>query len=186
MFRKMRAALLYLALLCGANTALADGLEAYLTGEMRGVVLHAAPVAVPDLPFLKADDSEGALSEYRGRFVLLNFWATWCAPCRHEMPALNMLQARLGGADFQVVTLATGRNPPQAIRRFFEEENLTVLTRHRDIDQRIAREMGVFGLPISVILDREGREIGRLRGDADWASPEAFALIEAIIGAPEG
>jgi len=72
------------------------------------------------------------------------------------------------------------------MRRFVEEENLTVLTRHRDIDQRIAREMGVFGLPISVILDREGREIGRLRGDADWASPEAFALIEAVIGAPEG
>ncbi len=186
MIRILRTAVLYLALALGANAAMADGLEDYLTGEMRGVVIHDTPIPASTLPFLHADDREGALSDYAGRHILLNFWATWCAPCRHEMPALNRLQTELGGEDFAVVTLATGRNPPQAIRRFFDEENITELTQYRDINQQIAREMGVFGLPITVILDPEGNEIARLRGDAEWASPEAFALIEAIIAQDEG
>ena len=181
MIRRMRLALLYIALGVGANGALAEGLDAYLVGDMRGVVVHDAPVAASDLPFRLMDETESSLEAYRGQHVLLNFWATWCAPCRHEMPALNALQQELGGAAFQVVTLATGRNPPQAIRRFFEEEGITDLTLYRDINQQIAREMGVFGLPITVVLDPEGREIARLRGDADWASDEAVALMRAIV-----
>ncbi len=185
MIRTLRTALLYLALAAGANAALADGFDDLLVGEMRGVVMHDAPVAASELPFLREDDSEGALSDFAGQYVVLNFWATWCAPCRHEMPALNQLQAELGGEDFRVVTLATGRNPPQAIRRFFDEEGITELTQYRDINQQIARQMGVFGLPITVILDPDGNEIGRMRGDAEWASPEAFDLIEAILDRPE-
>ena len=102
------------------------------------------------------------------------------------MPSLQNLQTALGGEDFTVVTLATGRNPPQAIRRFFEEIGVTDLQQHRDINQQIAREMGVFGLPITVILNPEGQEIARLRGDAHWDSPEAIALIGALIGQPGG
>jgi hypothetical protein len=102
------------------------------------------------------------------------------------MPSLQNLQGALGGEEFAVVTLATGRNPPQAIRRFFEEIGVDALPQHRDINQQIAREMGVFGLPITVILDPEGREIAPLRGDAHWDSPEALALIEAMIAGGEG
>jgi thiol-disulfide isomerase/thioredoxin len=177
----MRSAVLYIALGAGANAALANGLEAYLEGDMRGVVLHEDPVAASALPFVLMDESESSLAAYEGRHILLNFWATWCAPCRHEMPSLNALQQELGGEAFGVVTLATGRNPPQAIRRFFEEEGITDLTMYRDINQQIAREMGVFGLPITVVLNPEGQEIARLRGDADWSSPEAVALMQAII-----
>ena len=186
MIRILRSAVLYIALGLGANAALANGLDAYLVGDMRGVVLHDAPVEASDLPFLLIDDSEGSLEGYEGRYILLNFWATWCAPCRHEMPSLNALQQELGGEDFRVVTLATGRNPPQAIRRFFEEESITDLTTYRDINQQIAREMGVFGLPITVILNPEGQEIARLRGDADWFSPEAVELMRALIADPAG
>jgi thiol-disulfide isomerase/thioredoxin len=181
MIRLLRSAVLYIAVALGANAAAAQDLSDYLTGDMRGVVVHETPVAVPDLPFVLMDETESSLAAYDGQVVLLNFWATWCAPCRHEMPSLNALQQQLGGEDFQVVTLATGRNPPQAIRRFFEEEAITDLPMYRDMNQQIAREMGVFGLPITVILNREGQEIARLRGDADWASDDAVALLQAVI-----
>lgn len=181
MVRNLLFTAAYIAVGLGANTAMAQDVSALLTGDMRGLVLHDAPVAASALPFELAADGEGTLSDYAGQVVLLNFWATWCAPCREEMPALQTLQQTLGGDGFQVVTLATGRNAPQAISRFFEEIGVTTLPQHRDINQQIAREMGIFGLPITVILNTEGMEIARLRGDADWASPEAIAVIEALI-----
>lgn len=180
MVRKILATATYIAMAFGANAAAAQDLSNLQVGDMRGLVIHAEPATASTLPYIQADESEGALSDYAGGYVLLNFWATWCAPCREEMPSLQSLQDTLGSETFQVVTLATGRNPPQAIRRFFEEEGVTSLPEHRDISQQIAREMGIFGLPITVILDPDGNEIARLRGDADWASPEAIAILEAI------
>ncbi len=187
MVRKLLFTAAYIAAGLGANmaatAAMAQDLSALLTGEMRGLVLHEAPVAASASPYELETEGEGALADYAGQYVLLNFWATWCAPCREEMPSLQTLQETLGGESFQVVTLATGRNPPQAIRRFFEEIGVTALPLHRDINQQIAREMAVFGLPITVILNPEGQEIARLRGDADWSSPEAITLIETLIAA---
>ncbi|AHM03865.1 Thiol:disulfide oxidoreductase TlpA [Roseibacterium elongatum DSM 19469] len=181
MIRSMCAFVLYIGLGLGANAAAAQDLSDLTTGEMRGLVLHDTPQDISTGPYLREDETEGRLSDFEGQVIVLNFWATWCAPCREEMPALNTLQETLGSDTFRVVTLATGRNPPQAIRRFFEEEGVTALPQYRDINQQIARDMGVFGLPITVILDRDGQEIARLRGDADWASPEAMTLIEALI-----
>lgn len=181
MVRKFLLTATYIAASLGANAASAQDLSDLQVGYMRGLVIHGEPTAASTSPYIQADETEGALSDYAGQYVLLNFWATWCAPCREEMPSLQSLQNTMGGEDFQVVTLATGRNPPQAIRRFFEEEGITTLPQHRDINQQIAREMGIFGLPITVILDPSGQEIARLRGDADWASPEAIAILEAIV-----
>jgi thiol-disulfide isomerase/thioredoxin len=183
MVRKLLVTAAYIAASLGANIASADDLSTLLTGEMRGLVIHDAPVAASTAPFETADGGTAALADYAGQIVLLNFWATWCAPCREEMPSLQTLQNSFGGDRFQVVTLATGRNPPQAIARFFDEIGVTTLPQHRDINQQIAREMGVFGLPITVILNAEGQEIARLRGDAHWDSPEAFAVIEALLAA---
>ena len=115
------------------------------------------------------------------QYILLNFWATWCAPCRKEMPSLNALQTEFGGDDFRVVTIATGRNTPAAIRRFFDEVGVADLPRYTDPKQALARGMAVFGLPISVLLNPEGMEIARLRGDADWSSDSAKAIIAAMI-----
>jgi thiol-disulfide isomerase/thioredoxin len=151
--RILLASVLYLALSAGAN---AQDMSDLLTGEMRGLVVHDTPQDASDLPFLRVDGAEGSLADYEGRYVVLNFWATWCAPCREEMPSLQTLHDTLGGEDFAVVTLATGFNQPQAIRRFFEETGVTDLPQYRDINQQIAREMGVFGLPITVILNPEG------------------------------
>jgi thiol-disulfide isomerase/thioredoxin len=178
LFRMLMASVLYLALSAGAN---AQDVSELLTGEMRGLVVHDEPQPASNLPFLRVDGTEGSLADYEGRHVVLNFWATWCAPCREEMPSLQNLHDTLAGDDFNVVTLATGFNQPQAIRRFFDETGVADLTQYRDINQQIAREMGVFGLPITVILNPEGEEIARLRGDAHWDSPEAIAVIQALM-----
>jgi thiol-disulfide isomerase/thioredoxin len=110
----------------------------------------------------------------------VNFWATWCAPCRAEMPHLSNLQTQLGSDDLSVVTIATGRNPRPAMERFFEEISVDNLPLHADPRSTLARNMGVLGLPITVILDRDGQEIARLQGDADWSSESAIAILTAL------
>ncbi|MCV2867155.1 TlpA family protein disulfide reductase [Defluviimonas sp. WL0002] len=187
--RKLFSAVLYTALAFGANAQTADmpspdraALEALRSGDMQKLVFSEEPQPVPKAILLDAEGAEHDLSEYAGRYVLLNFWATWCAPCRAELGSLDRLEAAHGGDRFAVVTVATGPNPVPAIRKLFEEEGITRLPILRDTRQQFARSMGVLGLPISVILDPEGREIGRLIGDAVWDSPEAQAIIAALIG----
>ena len=182
----LRSAVLYTALALGANAALADtsALEAMRAGDMKKLNFHSEPEAVSGAPFATPGGEERRLAEYQGKYVLLNFWATWCAPCRKEMPALNALQKEFGGDAFEVVTLATGRNSLEGINRFFEEEGIDALPVLLDPKQLVAREMAVLGLPITVIIDPEGREIARLRGDADWYSDDARALIGAMLGRP--
>ena len=174
---------LYTALLIGANAAAADitTIEALRSGSMKKLTFHTAAKAVPEVYFATSNGDQKHLSDFRGKIVLLNFWATWCAPCRVEMPMLSELQTDLGGDDFEVLTLATGRNAPGALKRFFDKAGIDNLPRHRDIKQQLARKMGILGLPITVILNREGEEIARLRGDADWSSNSAKAIITALI-----
>ena len=182
--KKLIAALLYLGLALGANTAMADmsAIEAMRAGDMRKLVFHAEPQPVSGSAFKLADDAgEGHLSDYQGKWVLLNFWATWCAPCRKEMPMLAELQTEFGGEMFEVVTLATGRNSPQGIVKFFKETGIDNLPRHQDPKQNVAKDMGIFGLPITVIINPNGNEVARLRGDADWSSENAKAIIAALI-----
>ena len=177
------SALLYTALALGANAAMADtaGLEALKSGDMRKLVFASEPAVVPDTVIYDVEDAEHRLSDYRGRVVLVNFWATWCAPCRKEMPSLDRLQGAMGGEDFVVVTIATGRNPIPAMQKFFTENGVANLPLLRDPKQALARDMAVLGLPVSLLLDREGREVARLIGDAEWDTAEAQALIAAVI-----
>lgn len=177
----IRSAALYTACLIGANMALAADLGELREGSLRKLAIHAEPRAAAETAFETFDGAAVSLADYRGQVVLLNFWATWCAPCRAEMPSLDALQRDLGGEDFQVVTVATGRQAPQAITRFFEEEGIKALPKHRDPQQKLAREMAVLGLPITVLIDREGREVARLQGDAEWNSDSAQAIIGALI-----
>lgn len=181
----MRRLLLCLAL-CLAPLAAHAGpdiptLEALRDGSMKKLNFWAAPKPVPETAFSDIDGGSHQLSDYAGKVVLVNFWATWCAPCRAEMPGLSALQTALGGEDFQVVTLATGRNGPPAIRRFFDELGVTNLPLYADPKQALARDMAVLGLPATVILDRQGHEIARLTGDADWDSDSAKAILAALV-----
>jgi len=159
-------------------------LEALLDGTMKKLRFQANPQTVSQAAFTAADGSTASLSDYQGKYVLLNFWATWCAPCREEMPMLSTLQAEFGGKNFEVVTIATGRNPPPAIAAFFNEIGVDNLPMNRDPKQNLAREMGAFGLPMTLIIDPQGREIARMVGGAEWDSPSALALIRTLVADP--
>ncbi|WP_239031746.1 TlpA disulfide reductase family protein [Paroceanicella profunda] len=183
------AVMLYAAALAGANPAAAGevtpallaSLKAGLAGDMRKLALLDAPGRSYDATFRTESGETRSLADEAGKIVLVNFWATWCAPCREEMPQLNALQKDLGGPDFTVLTIATGPNNPAKIADFMEDEGIDALPRHTDQRAALGRQAGVLGLPVTLILDREGRELGRLTGGADWAAPEARALIEALI-----
>ncbi len=179
--RKLLSALLYTAIAAVANAGHADDIAALREGDMRKLIVHSAPVAGSDVPFTAEDGSEMTLAAYEGKYVVLNFWATWCAPCRKEMPMLSAMQAELGGDTFEVVTIATGRNPRPAMERFFAEIEVDNLPLHTDARQSLARSLGILGLPITLILNPEGQEIARLQGDADWSSDSAYAIIEALL-----
>jgi thiol-disulfide isomerase/thioredoxin len=171
-------AVLYTAFLLGANPAAAD-IAALRDGDMKKLALHESPVAIPEAGLVDAEDAPRSLAEYRGTWVVLNFWATWCAPCREEMPSLDRLQAAM--PEIAVVPVATGRNAVAGIERFFEEaaiQNLPVL---RDPKSELARGMAVMGLPVTVILNPEGQEVARLIGDAEWDSASAKAILAALV-----
>ncbi|WP_353340379.1 TlpA disulfide reductase family protein [Pelagimonas sp. KU-00592-HH] len=150
-------------------------------GDMRKLIVHKEPRPVSSKAFEDANGNAMTLADYQGKIVLLNFWATWCAPCRHEMPMLSELQSELGGDDFEVVTLSTGRGPLPAIKKFFDSINVDNLPMHRDPKANLAREMAVHGLPVTVLLNRDGQEIGRLIGDAEWNSDNAKAILARVI-----
>lgn len=175
------SALLYLSLITSANALDISALEALREGDMKKLNFHSTPHATSEAVFFNPDDSEQTLQSYAGKFVLLNFWATWCAPCRKEMPMLSELQSEFGGDQFDVITIATGRNKLAGMTRFFNEIGVENLPLYRDPKQALARDMAVLGLPITVIIDPEGFEIARLQGDADWSSDAAKAIISEVI-----
>ena len=185
--RRTVAAIMYTALVMGANLAPAivhadmSEITEMRSGDMMKLNFHTVQKTASEQAFVKADGSGGTLADHKGKIVLLNFWATWCAPCRKEMPMLSELQTELGGENFEVVTIATGRNAPPAMKKFFKSIGVENLPLYRDPKQKIARDMGVLGLPITVILNKEGHEIARLRGDADWASQNAKDILRALI-----
>jgi thiol-disulfide isomerase/thioredoxin len=168
----------YTAFLIGANAAVAD-VAALRDGDMKKLAFHDAPVPVAEVGLVDAEDNPRSLADYKGKWVVLNFWATWCAPCRHEMPSLDRLQAAV--PEIAVVPVATGRNSVTGIEKFFEEvsiENLPIL---RDPKSELARGMHVLGLPVTVILNPEGQEVARLIGDAEWDSASAKAIMAALV-----
>jgi len=181
--RLLISAVLYTALALGANAADTSKLETLRDGSMKKLSFHSTPKAPVDVAFGDLEGGSHTLGDFGGKYVVVNFWATWCAPCRKEMPGLNALQAEFGGDAFEVVTIATGRNSPTGIRKFFKEAGVDLLPTYTDPKQKLARQMSVLALPITVILNPQGQEIARLQGDAEWDSDSAKAIIAALIGA---
>ncbi|WP_328795077.1 TlpA family protein disulfide reductase [Jannaschia marina] len=168
---------LTLALATPAGAEVDAGLFTGDMAKMEALEPHAPAITT----FLDPEGEVADLSMYRGEVVVLNFWATWCAPCREEMPSLQALQDEMGAGDLEVVTMAFGRHNPMAMEKFWADTGVTSLPLHLDPRSEMARAMGVRGLPHTLVLDREGRVVAQLIGTADWAAPETLALMDAYL-----
>lgn len=167
----------------GSGDAAADPRDPrLLAGEMAEFTFAATPRRAPDIAF-QIEGADMTLSDFRGRAVLVNFWATWCAPCLKELPSLDALNEELGGDAFEVVAIAADPRGPEAAKAFMDRLGIKTLKVYTDQRLRLAGALGPGVLPVSILYDREGREIGRLVGEADWRSPEAKRLVAATIAA---
>ena len=162
----------------GAKSSPLKGLN---KGAMAAFLVRSKPLDLPDFTLADGDGVTKSLADLRGQVILLNIWATWCVPCREEMPQLNALQAELGGKSFEVVAVNIDKGGPDKARKFLEETKATDLTLYTDPTGKLFVKLRAVGMPTTLLIDRDGKEIGRLVGPADWASPEAKRLIEAAI-----
>jgi len=148
---------------------------------LAAFVARKEPETLPEIKFQDAEGRERSLAEWRGKVVLLNLWATWCLPCRKEMPALDRLQSTLGSDQFQVVAISVDRTGLPGAKKFLEETKTPNLSVFADPTARLASTLRAAGLPATLLIDKEGREIGRLLGPAEWDGEGAKRLIQAAI-----
>ena len=154
----------------------------FTTGKVHAfnfVATDGGPV--PEIAFLDAEGNERSLSDFQGRVVVLNLWATWCAPCRKEMPSLDRLQAALGGDDLEVIALAVDRGDLSKVLDFYDEVGVENLAVYHDSSAKAGRTLRAPGLPTTVIIDRNGEEVGRVLGDAEWDGDDVVTLLNAVI-----
>ncbi|CCV11948.1 TlpA disulfide reductase family protein [Mesorhizobium sp. STM 4661] len=149
----------------------------------QNFVVHEAPVPVAEIRFEDGAGQPRTLADFYGKVVLLNIWATWCAPCRKEMPTLDRLQAKLGGQDFEVVALSMDRAGPDIVKKFYAETGVTHLALNIDTSAKAMFALGTVGLPTTLLIDRQGKEIGRLIGPAEWDAPDMVDFISGRIAA---
>jgi thiol-disulfide isomerase/thioredoxin len=155
------------------------------TGSASGNPLELSvfdqPRALPEVRFQDDQGRDLTLGDFRGRVVVLNVWATWCVPCRKEMPTLDRLQARLGGKDFLVVALSLDRKGGEAVRGFYQEVGVENLAIYVDPSGKGSHALAIPGVPTTLLIDREGREVARKMGEAEWDGPEMVSLVERTM-----
>jgi thiol-disulfide isomerase/thioredoxin len=168
---------------CAGAVALAQRISPLARGEVAAFAVADTPLRVPNLAFRDGDGHERHLSDWRGRTVLLNLWATWCVPCRKEMPALDGLQAKLGGPDFEVVAVNIDTSDPEKPKDFLKGAHLTRLGFFSDQKAKVFQDLKAIGralgMPTSVLVDGQGCEIATIAGPAEWDSEDAIKLITA-------
>ncbi len=171
---------------CRPAVELAKKLGPLARGEVAAVNVAKRPLKVPDLSFQDASGKPLTLAQWRGRTVLLNLWATWCVPCRKEMPTLDALERKLGGPDFQVVAVNIDTRDPEKPKAFLKEIGIDKLAYYADPDAKTfqdLKEIGrAFGMPTTLLIDPHGCELGTIAGPAEWASDDAVKLIQAALG----
>jgi thiol-disulfide isomerase/thioredoxin len=170
---------------CAGAVDLARKIGPLAHGEVAALTMATSPLRLPDLAFDDADGKPRKLSEWRGKTVLVNLWATWCVPCRKEMPALDSLQTKLGGKDFEVVAINIDTRDPEKPKNFLKDAHLTRLGYFTDTKAKVFQDLKnigkALGMPTSVLVDGQGCEIGTIAGPAEWASDDAIALIKAAV-----
>ena len=171
---------------CRPAVALAQKLAPLVRGEVAAVNLAKAPLKIPALDFHDAGGKPVTLEQFRGRTVLLNLWATWCVPCRKEMPSLDALEAKLGGPDFQVVAINIDTRDLDKPKAFLNEIGVKKLAYFADGNAKTFQDLKAvgraFGMPTTLLIDPAGCEIGTIAGPAEWAGDDAVKLIKAALG----
>ena len=170
---------------CRPAVDIAKRVAPFARGEVAAVAAATRPLRVPDLAFRDATGTERRLADWRGRTVLLNLWATWCVPCRKEMPALDALQEKLGGPNFEVVAINIDTRDAEKPRAWFKEVGITRLAYYADPTAKVFQDLKLigraFGMPTTLLVDPSGCEIGALAGPAEWASEDAVKLVSAAL-----
>jgi thiol-disulfide isomerase/thioredoxin len=171
---------------CTAAKPVAASLMPHARGEVAAFKVTETPALAPDLAFKAADGRDLKLSDFRGRAVLLNLWATWCAPCRHEMPALDKLQETLGGPNFEVVAVNIDTRHPERADNWLKEAGIRHMASYADRSATIFQVLKIsgraFGMPTTLLIDANGCELGHIAGPAEWASEDAARLIRTALG----
>jgi len=170
---------------CNGAVDLARRIAPLAQGEVAALTMATSPLRLPDLAFEDADGKPKKLSDWRGKTVLVNLWATWCVPCRKEMPALDSLQTKLGGKDFEVVAINIDTRDAEKPKNFLKDGNLTRLSYFSDQKAKVFQDLKnigkALGMPTSVLVDAQGCEIANIAGPAEWASDDAIKLIKAAV-----
>lgn len=173
---------------CTNATRVAQAIAPLARGEVAALQVRTRPQPAPEVSFKAPDGRDLSLADFRGRTILLNLWATWCAPCRHEMPALDRLQQRLGGPDFEVVAINIDTTRLERPKQFLDEAGVSALANYADhsaqVFQSLKKAGKAFGMPTTLLIDGEGCELANLAGPADWASGDALALVRAALSRP--
>ena len=164
-----------------AETGSVANVESLITGQVANFTLNEQAKPTPEVVFLDGTGQSRSFTDFAGKVVLVNFWATWCAPCIREMPALARLDAELGGDNFRVVAISIDRQGMPVVEKFYKKHGIEGLEPFVDTKNAVPRKLRVVGLPTTVLLGRDGQEIGRLVGGAEWDSPEAIKLIRHFI-----
>jgi thiol-disulfide isomerase/thioredoxin len=174
---------------CAAAVKLANKIAPLAHGEVAALTMASAPLRLPDLSFDDANGRQKKLSDWRGRTVLVNLWATWCVPCRKEMPALDGLQSKLGGKNFEVVAINIDTRDPEKPKNFLKDAKLTRLSYFSDDKAKVFQDLKTVGravgMPTSVLVDGQGCEIATIAGPAEWDSDDAVRLITAATSEPQ-
>ena len=171
---------------CRPAVDLATKIAPFARGGVAAVNVASKPLLLPELAFHDASGERRTLKDWRGRTVLLNLWATWCVPCRVEMPALDGLEKMLGGPKFQVVAVNIDTRNPDKPKQWLKEIGVDKLAYYADPSARIFQELKAigkaFGMPTTILIDPNGCEIASLAGPADWSGEDAIKLVEAALG----
>lgn len=170
---------------CAPALAAAKHLAPLAHGEVAALAVASKGLRVPDLAFRDAAGTAHKLSEWRGRTVLLNLWATWCVPCRKEMPALDTLQAKLGGPKFEVVSINIDTRDPEKPHAWLKRLGVSKLTYYADPSAKVFQDLKAigkaFGMPTTMLIDAAGCELGTMAGPAEWAGEDAVKLVQAAL-----
>jgi thiol-disulfide isomerase/thioredoxin len=171
---------------CPGAAATATRLSPLAKGEVAALNVSAGYEPLAPLSFKRPDGRTATLADFRGKTVLLNLWATWCVPCRTEMPALDRLQASMGGDRFEVVPVNIDSRNPDRAERFLDEIDVRSLTRYSDPTTKIFSDLKqaglAFGMPTTLLLNGDGCVLASIAGPADWASEDAKAFVRAALG----